>query len=181
MTTITGDSINVYIGTTSGIYTLNKQDLYDNCNSTELIQYNIPLLFGKITYIHSESDYNLLVCTEKSVEYFYHPTISGIHSYTYINNTKKCFFTKKALYYIVTDTKSSLHVKENYLTNWTKPTKQYITGSGIFEESLVLTDIYITEQTTTSGNNTIFCTTTSGLYIINEDTDAYDIYYLTNN
>ena len=63
------------------------------------------------------------------------------------------------------------------LCDWSEPSYSYITGSGIFQVGLQLTDMFITEGTAEYGGNTIFCTTSSGVYVIDEDSKEYAVYY----
>jgi len=68
---------------------------------------------------------------------------------------------------------------DNYFSDWNDPDYSYITGSGIFESGIELNDVFITENTSSNGiNNTIFCATSSGVYVIEEETEEYAIYYI---
>ncbi len=71
----------------------------------------------------------------------------------------------------------SLNRLDTTLCDWAVPSHSYTTGSGIFVSGIKLTDLYITSNTAKMGGNTVFCTTTSGAYVVDEDTLNYAIYY----
>jgi hypothetical protein len=173
--TVWGDDNLLYIGTTEGLY---KKEL-DGCES-EPIETNINLTHKNITYIHGHGK-RLLITTKSGVDYLNFKSNPHIHSHTLCANTTKCFLTKNSGYYITTTSGAqSLNRIDTMLCDWAEPTETYTTGSGIFKENIKLTDIYITEGTAMRGGNTIFCATTSGIYIIDEDNKKYAIYYTRN-
>jgi len=191
-TTVCGDDERVFMGTTSsGIkylnYSVTISGTYfspQNLNSY-LQDYSAPnITNNSIKYIHIK-DVDLLVCTNSGVDYFKLKTNPTIHSKTYIAGAEKCFLTSDSLYYTVSGTnlitsevEYKLNRMDNLLCDWTLPTEVYTTGSGIFARGLYLTDMYITENTALVGGNTIFCTTSSGVYVIDEDSKQYAVYYM---
>lgn len=191
-TTVCGDDERVFMGTTSsGIkylsYSVTISGTYfspQNLNNY-LQDYNTPnITSNSIKYIHIK-DVDLLVCTNSGIDYFKLKTNPTIHSKTYIAGAEKCFLTSDSLYYTVSGTniitsevEYTLNRLDTLLCDWTLPTEVYTTGSGIFARGLYLTDMYITENTALVGGNTIFCTTSSGVYVIDEDSKQYAVYYM---
>jgi len=183
-TTVAGNDSRVYVGTTnSGV----KYVLTQNINPTTPVPQNllssledlsINITSENIKYINVLND-ALLICTSSGVDYYNDNQNPIIHSKTYIAGAEKCFATTKAQYYTVSGSNEySIYRIDSALCDWVSPSFVYTTGSGIFEAGIYLTDIYITEQTAYNGGNTIFCTTSSGVYIIDEDTIEYASYYI---
>ena len=174
--TVWGNNTNLYIGTQDGLYTITHDD---PCNNTPVI-YNTNLSSNNINYVHGISN-ELFICTDSGVEYIHQNCNPAIHTKTNITGAKKCFLTKNAGYYITTSSgKDTLNKIKSCLCDWSVPDKIYTTGSGIFKEGIKLSDLYITTETAKNGGNTIFCATTSGVYVIDEDTEKYAIFYTRN-
>jgi len=179
ITAIAGNNSYLYIGTKTGLYIT---DINNPCNSEPKLQ-ELNLTNTNIKYLHCYNNY-LGVCTFSGVDYFRFNTNPEIHSKSFISGSKKCFILPNTLYYTTSQSGivnskvgDSLNKINSCLTDWTQPDDIYTTGSGIFKEGIKLTDLYITEATAKEKGNTIFCTTTSGAYIIDEDTKEYAIYY----
>jgi hypothetical protein len=182
LNTVTGNNKTLFVGTSSGIYNL---PIINPC-AYDLSFIDLNLTDPYVKYLSCKNNY-LGVCTNSGVDYFRFNTNPEIHSKSFLSGAEKCVVLKDTLYYtistidpITSGIVSKLHRNNTCLTDWFLPTKTYTTGSGIFEEGIKLTDLYITEGTATNGGNTIFCTTTSGVYIIDEDTEEYAIYYTRN-
>jgi len=189
-TTVAGNSNKLYVGTTSsGIKCLDITSVSGNITSpydltNHLYDFNtLNITSNSIKYIHTHNN-KFTVCTSSGIDYYIKSTNPEIHSQTFISGAEKCFTTNKSLYYTISSTNNtnsgieySLNRVDTCLTDWIIPTQTYTTGSGIFEKNIKLTDLYITEGTAKNKGNTIFCTTTSGLYIIDEDNLNYTIFY----
>lgn len=177
--TIWGNDTTLYFGGEGGLFYIDYANLHNDFeNST--ISGSFPLKSQIVRYIHGK-DNSILVTTSSGVEYFNWSNNPTIKSRTYIENSGKCFLTTDAAYYFTNTTISgepywTLNKKQNLITDWEQPTKTFNTGD-TFTLSTALTDIYVTEGTTLNGNNTIFCATTSGIYVIDEDENKKVIYY----
>lgn len=177
--TIWGNDTTLFFGGQIGLYKIEYETLHNDYENSIPEEFHLPT--SNIKYIHGKND-SLLVCTDNTIEYFNWGTNPFIRSKTNIENVTKCFLTNNSAYYINNTTISGittyiLNKKTNLLTDWETPTKTYITGDSIFASNIYLTDIFITEQTAIFGGNTIFCTTTSGVYVIDENSLEYAIYY----
>ncbi len=189
-TTVGGNSNKIYLGTTnSGIKYLNTTCVSGSITTpydlgTCLIDLPTPMITASsIKYLHVNSN-KLTVCTTAGVDYFRFNTNPEIHSKTFTSSAQKCFTTANSLYYTTSgiNTVSSgieynLNRVDTCLCDWVQPTYSYTTGSGIFEVGIKLTDMYITEGTASNNSNTIFCATSSGVYVIDEYLLHYAIYY----
>lgn len=172
--TIHGIGDTLYLGTTNGLYTT---PLINICAyTTTLVDYDLNSEY--INYIHGINN-KLFISTDSSIEYIDNTSNPKIHSKTFISSAGKCFLTEQAGYYISTISGSYiLNRIDNCLCDWVTPSHTYdTTGSGVFREGLQLNDLYVTEGTAAAGGNTIFCTTSSGVYVIDEDNLNYAIYY----
>ena len=177
--TIWGNDATLFFGGSTGTYKINYEALHNDYENS-IIEYSY-LPSTEIKYIHGKDD-SLLICTDSTINYFNWSNNPYIESRSNVTNLTKCFLTTNKAYYINTTTISgvevcNLNIKSNLLTDWEEPTKIYSTGGDIFKSDIYLTDIFITEQTAYNNGNTIFCATTSGIYVIDEDTEEYYIYY----
>ena len=187
-TTVWGNDDKIFVGTaTSGVKYINK-----TCISGSIITpYNISsclsdllnltsyynLTSDNIKYIHGYED-KLGVITNSGID-IVKLEPQSYRSYTLVSGAQKCFVTSNRFYYTISGTSSWVfNILYTCLVDWSSPSKSYTTGSGIFDSGIKLTDIFITEETTSNGYNTIFTTTSSGVYVINEYTDEYDIYFI---
>jgi hypothetical protein len=191
--TVAGNDSKIYLGTTnSGIKYINKTCISGSIDNpfdltTCLLDLNTKYITSSgIKYLHCKDNY-LGVCTNSGVDYFRFNTNPEIHSKSFLFGAGKCFILKDTIYYttsginpVTSGIQYNLHRNDTCLTDWSSPTKTYTTGSGIFQEGIKLTDLYITEGTAVRGGNTIFCATTSGIYAIDEDTKEHAIYYTRN-
>lgn len=179
ITTIWGNDTTLFFGGIGGLFYIDYENLHNDYeNST--ISGSFSLKSNTVNYIHGKNK-ELLVTTSSGVEYFNWSSNPTIKSSTYIENAGKCFLTSDAAYYFTNTVVSgesywTLNKKQNLITDWAQPTKTFSTGD-TFTLSTALTDIYVTEKTTINGNNTIFCATTSGIYVIDEDENKKAIYY----
>lgn len=192
VTSITGNDDYIYLGTTSsGLRRLNKTCI----SGSILTPYDIsdclydyityPYIEDEsITYLHANGDYLGLITTSGTVVkaakidnqgYVSAATISGGITAT------KCYMTTAGLlYYVVSGTEWSVD-RTNTLSAWSTPDISYLAGGSILATSIIPTDIYVTEGTSSDGtSNTLFITTTSGTYIIDEGTNNH-IVYLTGS
>ena len=186
-TTVWGNDDKVYIGTTnSGIKYINKTCISGTISNPEnlvtcLADYVSPFGISSqtIRYIHGSGDDYLMCCTDKGVDVYYHkqPTY---RSSTTISGAQKCFMTQNGFYYTISGTNEWSLNKVNYCgCDWTEPDFSYITGSGILPAGERINDMFVTENTSENGtDNTIFCCTSSGVYVIDGDSQEYAIYYV---
>ena len=186
--TVWANNEKVFVGTTnSGIKYFNKTcisgsitdpiDIYTCLRDFSDLTYYYNLTSNYIKYIHGHDD-KILAVTSSGVDVVKIDPQS-YRSYTTISGAKKCFMTSTGkFYYIVSGIEWSLNRVDSCLCDWNNPDKSYTTGSGIFESGISLNDIFITENTASDGiNNTIFCATSSGIYVISEKDEQYAIYY----
>lgn len=176
----------VFVGTTdSGVKYINKTcisgsvgspyDLFTCLNDFSDLTYYHSLTSDNIRYIHGSGDV-LCVVTDSGVDVVKIDPQS-YRSYTSLSGAKKCFMTSSGRFYYMT--LDVLYVMYTCLYDWTEANKEYTVGSGIFESGIELNDIFVTEQTSSdSTSNTIFMATTSGAYVIDEETEDYNTYYI---
>lgn len=189
-TTVAGNTVDLYLGTAGeGVKILpmtcisgNEDTPYDLSNYLKTLNPE-GITSTYINYIHVANN-SIGLCTKSGVDFLIRYVNPEIHSKTFIQNSKKCFVTDRSIYYTtestdvtISGTTYQLNVVDTCLTDWLLPDRIYTTGSGIFEKGIELTDLYITSGTALRGGNTIFCATTSGVYIIDEDTKNYTIFY----
>lgn len=178
--TVWGNDTTLYIGGNNGLLEVEYIDLhidYINC----VLQNSFILDSSNIKYIHGKNS-QLLVCTSSGVEYFDYSGNPSIRSKTYMTNVVKCFMTDEKAYYINYNTVSgvttyNLNRRDNLKADWEMPSLVYSTGDGIFGPDIYLTDIFVTEHTSLGGENTVFCTTSSGVYVVDEYSLEYATYY----
>lgn len=179
--TIWGNNTTLYIGSIiNGLFEISYEELHaDYINAT--LKESTFIDTKNVTFIHGNKN-KVLVCTSSGVEFFDYSGNPNYKSKTDIPNAIKCFMTSNKAYYINYTTTSggavyNIHRQDYLNTDWVGATRTYSTGGGILESDIYLTDIFITEQTAAYNGNTIFCTTSSGIYVIDEDTLEYAIYY----
>lgn len=176
-TTIWGSDTTLYIGTENGLWYIKFTDLHNDFDTSTINKLN-TLQSENIKYIHGDAE-DLLISTTSGIEYIKN---LGEHTKIYLENSRKCFLAGTSGYYISQKTENDntqdvLNRIDNMMFDWTSPAYEYISGGTIFVENLQLTDMYITKDTAEDGGNTIFCTTSSGVYVIDEDIQKYAIYY----
>lgn len=189
--TVWANDDRVFVGTIDdGIKYINKScingDVYNPYNITSCLNdfsgltYYSTLTSDNIRYIHGYND--VLLCITISGIDVVKLDPQSIRSYTVIDNGYKGFMTSTGKFYYVISASgitNSLHIKNNYLTDWTYPDSSYIVGSGIFESGITLNDIFVVENTATDGSsNMLYIATSSGIYTIDESNDEYNTYYL---
>lgn len=182
--TVWANDDKVFLGTSiSGIKYIDKTcisgSIINPCDLTvclddisNLTSYS-QLTSGNVVYIHGFEG-TLGIITVSGVDVVkLNP--QSYRSYTTVSGIKKCFMTSNELYYLDI---TNLYRLDNLTTNWAEADKEYTVGSGIFEPGIELNDIFITEDTATNNYNTICVATTSGIYLIDENTDEYNLYYI---
>ena len=186
--TILANEDKVFVGTTDdGVKYINKTcisgsvgspyDLITCLNDFSDLTYYHELTSDDIRYIHGSGDV-LCVVTNYGVDVVKIDPQS-YRSYITISGAKKCFMTAAGkFYYTVSGTEWSLNRVDSCLYDWSVPDKSYTTGGGILPAGEKINDIFVTEQTSSDGiSNTIFCATSSGVFVIDEGTENYEIYY----
>lgn len=187
--TVWANDSKVFVGTTnSGIKYVNKTcisgsitdpiDLYTCLNNFSDLTYYHNLTSDNIQYLHGSGD---IICavTNSGVDVVKLDPQS-YRSYTTISGGQKCFMTSTGKFYytLISGTVWSLNRVNYCLWDWSEPDKAYITGGGIFEAGISLNDVFVTENTSsTTIDNTLFVATSSGIYVIDEETENYNIYY----
>jgi hypothetical protein len=176
----------IFLGTaSSGI-----KYLYKTCISGSVIDafdltscmydYTPPygITSNNIRYIHGNANF-IMWCTDLGVD-TYRLEPNGYRSYTMVSGAQKCFMASTGkFYYTVSGTGWSLNRVNTSYANWTEPDYSYITGSGIFSAGTSINDIFITENTSqTNTDNVLFVATSSGAYVIDEETLDYNVYYI---
>jgi len=185
--TVWANDNRVFVGTPdAGVKYLNKScisgsiaDPYDItiCLSdfSDLTPYS-NLTSDNIRYLHGYES-TVLAITNLGVDVIkINP--QSYRSYTSTTTAYKGFMTSTGKFYYVTyGFEWSLDRVDSTLTDWTEPDYSWITGSGILASGVELNDIFITENTSINGtDNTIFIATSSGVYVIDEETHGYLIY-----
>ena len=191
--TICGNSTTVYLGTLEGgIKRLAKSDavldelhptVLDDVISTYLVYPNI--LDFNIRYLHCNEDY-MGVITPKGMSTVKLTDYKSVVNVEYPTNYQayKCFITSGGYLYFTMSGTSDWRISKiknprqfNYTTSL-----DIITGSGILNNGIKLTDLYITERTAKDHiDDTVFCATTSGIYVIDLSTDEYYVFAPNND
>lgn len=178
--TIWGNETTLYLGNSFGLFEIDYVTLHANYSNITLKESTF-IENKNINYVHGYRN-KVLVCTASGIEFYDYSGNPHYKSKIDLENTFKCFMTSDKAYYLNYTTVSGENTyyinRQDFLaTNWSAPTKNYYTGGDILKSDIYLTDIFITEQTARNGGNTIFCTTSSGVYVIDEDSWEYAIYY----
>lgn len=140
-----------------------------------LTDYAGTLTSSGIRYLHAKGN-QIGVCTTSGIDYIRAGYQGYNSSATISGGSHKCFVTTRNMYYTLSGSNWSLN-KVGTRSSLYNTSASYVTGSGIFLDGIQLTNIHITEGTAAYGANTIFCSTSSGVYVIDEDTQFYAIYY----
>ena len=174
-TAVWANDTEVYLGTISGTKYISKTCISGTTDNhvnitTCLMDYNSS---APVRYIHGNN--NLIsIITDTNISI----TKLGAQGYTSTalgTNFLKCFVTPNKLYYT---TSGIINRLDSLVCDWTEPSYKYITGSGILAPSLAINDIFVTHNTSSeSGYNTLFVATSSGVYLIDEGTGYYSIFY----
>lgn len=182
--TIWASSDKVYIGTQyDGVLYIDKDCLQNGDCTFCLLEYDY--VYGPtsntIKYIHG-SDNTIAVVTSSGVDVLHNAEDTDFKSTTSNTEVVKCFFTSKnELYYFENnsiDEASFLYKVNDARCDWTTPDYTYEVGKSFLQKDVNLTDIYVTENTSSViGHNTLFVATTSGGYILDEGTGEFEVYY----
>jgi hypothetical protein len=180
----------IYIGTFSaGIKKLYKPSIVidvvapTNINDYIIDYFKYPdITSDTVNYIHG--NYNkLLVCTTAGVDIIRTDSLYITHHYTTPDEEPlKCFSTDTdGFYYTVVSGISStyyLYRLDGNKSNWNESNYSYMSGFGILSSIESVMDIYVTDGTSISGSNynTVFLTTNSGVYVIDEGSGDYVIF-----
>ena len=175
---IWGNTTDLYYGGQGKLLTISYNTLHNNFSTSQISE---SFLLGSetINYIHGYNK-SLLIATDIGVEYINWESENIIRSSTNILNVNKCFLTRNAAYYSTNTTISgiihaTLYVQKYLQEDWNNAYKQY--DYTLFKENVSITDIFVTEDTASNGYDTIFCSTTNGIFAIDEYTDKKAIYY----
>lgn len=187
--TVWANDTYVFVGTSnSGIKYLSKTcvsgsisfpiDLFTCLNDFSDLTYYCPGTSNSIYYLHGNGD-KVLCITESGVDVFKLAPYD-YRSYTLISGAKKGFMTSSGkFYYTVSGTSNwSIDRVNTCLADWYVPNYSYITGSGILASGISINDIFVTENTSYDGiANTLFVATSSGVYVVDESSLNYAVYY----
>lgn len=186
-TSVCGDDTNIYLGTlTNGVLCLDKTTVSGNsaspyCLDDKYFSANLhfPIQANKINHLFSTNN-NLSIVTLEGIDII-NFSGQGYRSYTTVSGVTKSFLTNKnELYYISHDDSYRYQINKinSVMCDWTIPDCIYKVGDSFLQDNINLTDIYITENTSSvNGNNTIFVATTSGCYVYDEGTTNFEVYY----
>ena len=191
-TTVGASTDYIILGTPNdGLKRIDPNDIELNTASpiditTSIEDFNITnMTSSNIRYLHvSENGLNMTVCTTSGVDLIKFHTGYDFHTKTYIEGALKCFSGYDNLYYTVSGTSTSgttsgtdyyLCKQEYSPYDWDTPTKTYNYNDGPFASGIVLYDLYVTDLDYTL----IYCATSSGIYIINDDMLEVTILYTT--
>jgi len=137
---------------------------------------------NNINYIHGNHN-KLLVCTISGVDIIRTDSLYITHHYTTQDEEPlKCFSTETDdFYYTIVSGVDSTHYLHRLCGNksdWNESDYSYVSGLGMLSSIESITDIYITDGTSVSGSdyNTVFLTTNSGVYVIDEGSNDYIIF-----
>ena len=174
----------VYLGTSaSGIKYFNKTCISGTVLIPEdlitcLNDYVSPFGISSqtIRYIHGSSDNYLMCCTNSGVDVYYMKS-TKYRSSLETTEAQKCFMTSTGKFYY-TNT-SGVNRVDKPLWDWTIPDYSYTAGRNILASGVGINDIFVTENTAANTtDNTVFIATTSGVYVIDEGSLSYVIYYI---
>jgi len=181
------DDDRVYLATpASGVKYIEKACISGSITSpyeliTCLTDYlNEPdILSDKVRYIHGNNGHTIF-STAAGVNYR-GPDTSYQKAEGLTELARKVFITPSGrMYYITWDgTTWKVNVKDADNQDWTNPDKTYETGTFLIRIGLDILDIFVTEIVSDAGvSHTIFLATTSGILVIDGESDwAVDTYY----
>lgn len=185
-TTIWGNDTLVYLGTPSnGIKYIPKDTISGSISEpinliTSLIDYAFYYdAYDEVKYIHGYED-TLAVVTSSGIDVI-NNTINGFKSSFYNPYVTKCFLTSdNQLYYIIKNSPSDdgIHRVNTVYCDWEAPDENYLVGASFIQEGVSVNDIFVTVNTSETGkDNTLFIATSGGVYVWDEGTSGFDIYY----
>jgi hypothetical protein len=187
--TVWANDDRIYLGTvSSGIKYFNKTCVSGTISNpanliTCLVDYASPFGISSqtIRYIHGSGDDYLMCCTDVGVD-VYHMKMTKYRSTHSTTGAQKCFMTSNGKFYYTSVSGSDwfLNRVDKPLWDWITPDYIYNTGGDILPAGLEINDIFITENTASNTvDNTVFIATTSGVYVIDEGSLDYVVYYTT--
>lgn len=167
----------VFLGTSSnGVKYLDKNsitgsigsphDLSSYLNNLGDLTYYSNLTSDNISYIHGNDD--KIVCTTTVGVDVVKLNPQSYRSFTLIGGADKCFMSSNdEVYYTVLSGSTWFVYKiTDSDHDWSSPDKIY----NIFS-SLTINDVFV-------DSNNIYAATSSGVYVIDESDDSYDVYYI---
>jgi len=179
----------IYLATTdSGIKVIDKTCISGSTVSPYelsicLIDYlNVPdLLSNEVRYIHGNGQH-LAICTASGINYW-SPDIYHGRLKCYISTAHKVFITSTGKIYYTTWSGVGdvwkINIKQTNGLDWSEPDNYYQTGTFLINTGVTINDIFVTEGTSETGaSNTIFVATSSGVFLIDEETDDGETYYV---
>ncbi len=188
--TVWANDEKVYFGTNESgikyIYITCISGTVGSPNDLTTCLYNHTPIYGmtsqNIRYIHGNDEY-MMWCTNSGVDVYKSETGGyGYRSSTIIGSTRKCFMTSTGKFYYTTISGEThiLNRVDSSMYDWTEPNYKYIAdGGSVLASGIEINDIFATEDTSVNGSgyNTIFAATSSGVYVIDEGSLDYVIYY----
>lgn len=185
-TTVWGNEDYLYLGTPNdGVKYLEKDtisgsiaspiDLSDNLKGYDF-QYNPSS--PEINFLHGYNDI-LSVVTTSGIDILKNG-IGSFKSSTKDSGITKCILTsKRELYYVIQNTIDDGVFKVNtVLCDWDTPDVSYLSGASFLPPNQNVNDIYVTVDTSETGeDNTLFVATSSGIFIWDEGTGGFNTYY----
>lgn len=180
-TTIWCNDLNIYLGTSNdGIMYIEKSEIFNSEPESVLLAYDYfyKSSSNTIKYLYG-FDTTLAAVTDVGIDIINNNT-QGFKSITTGDGFTKCFMTsKKELYYIVqSDSLNGVCKINNTFCDWEIPDLFYASGLSFLPADQKINDIFITEKTSLNGiDNTLFVATSAGLYILDEGTTEFDVYY----
>jgi len=165
--TIWGNDDYIFLGTSdSGVKYIDKTSISGGLNPLSNLTYYSTLTSETISYIHGYGD-KILCVTNSGVDVVKLDPQS-YRSFTTISGANKCFMNSdEEIYYTVLSGFEWIICKVNNPSHdWNSPDKTYEIFSG-----LTINDIFV-------DSGMIYTATSSGIYVIDESDDTYDIYYV---
>jgi len=184
--TVWCNDYNVFLGTNYGIKYLSSACIDINIDTDLLPCLNdLDFYYGTssnvIRYLHGNE--NLLLCiTDAEVDVLsLTGTIYRSSSTTVSGNAYKGFMTSTGkFYYTLSGSNWSVERVDVPVMDWTTPHRSYAADGSIMTSGIAIRDIFATERTSANGtDNTLFIATSSGVYVIDEGTNDYAVYYTT--
>lgn len=126
-----------------------------------------------VKHIHGRED-KIMCCTTSGVDFF-RLEPNGYRSSTTCSGSYKCFVPAGGNIYYLTSSGTSYFINKinTTLMDWSEPDKVFV-----LPEGLQINDLFVTAKTAEDGiNNTLFIATSNGVYIMDESTQDFDIYY----
>jgi len=180
----------IYIGTfNAGIKKIYKSSITmnpaapTNINSYVVNYFTYPdITSNSVNYIHG--NYNkLIVCTVSGVDIIRTDSSYITHHYTTPDEEPlRCFSTETDdFYYTIVSGVGSvyyLHRLNGNKSDWSESNYNYMSGFDILNSVESISDMYVTDGTSISGSdyNTVFLTTNSGVYVIDEGSGDYVVF-----